>query len=98
MLTRFAPLLLAAVAFTAASTATGQTSSILTKQYEDGGVYEGTFKDGRQHGIGTYTLPSGYEYTGAWLDGEVEGQGIAKFEDGSVYEGTFSRGKPSGRG
>ena len=40
----------------------GQSTSIVTKQYDDGGVYEGTFRDGLQHGQGTYRLPNGYEY------------------------------------
>ena len=31
------------------------------KQYENGGVYEGTFKNGLQHGKGSYTLPNGFE-------------------------------------
>ena len=30
-----------------------------TKQYEDGGVYVGAFKNGKQHGQGSYTLPNG---------------------------------------
>ncbi len=68
------------------------------KQYDDGGVYEGTFKDGKQDGIGTYRLPNGYEYTGAWVDGEIRGQGVARFPNGSVYEGAFAKGKPEGFG
>ena len=38
-----------------------QSGEVVLKQYEDGGVYEGTFKDGKQDGIGTYRLPNGYE-------------------------------------
>ena len=37
---------------------------VQTKQYDDGGVYEGTFLDGKQHGTGIYRLPNGYEYNG----------------------------------
>ena len=47
-----------------------QAQAIETKQYEDGGVYEGQFLNGRQHGQGTYRLPNGYEYTGEWFEGE----------------------------
>ena len=75
-----------------------QSGEVQTKQYEDGGVYEGTFKDGLQHGTGTYTLPNGYEYTGDWFEGEIRGQGRAKFPNGSVYEGAFAKGKPHGQG
>jgi len=42
----------------------GYAQTVQTKQYDDGGVYEGTFLDGKQHGTGTYRLPNGYEYTG----------------------------------
>jgi hypothetical protein len=41
-----------------------QTSDIVIKQYDDGGIYEGTFRNGLQHGTGTYTLPNGYQYSG----------------------------------
>ena len=41
---------------------------VVTKQYDDGGIYEGTFKDGKQHGKGTYRLPNGYEYEGDWVE------------------------------
>jgi len=71
---------------------------IVTKQFDDGSIYEGTFRDGLQHGIGTYRLPNGYEYVGDWVDGEIKGQGIATFPNGSVYEGNFEKGKPEGNG
>ena len=32
------------------------------KQYETGGIYEGEFLDGKQHGKGKYSLPNGYKY------------------------------------
>ena len=71
-----------------------QTSDVQTKQFDNGGVYKGTFRGGLRHGQGTYTLPDGYEYTGAWVDGEIEGRGVARFPNGSIYEGEFARGKP----
>ena len=71
---------------------------VLTKQYDDGGIYEGTFREGKQHGQGTYRLPNGYEYTGEWVDGEIRGQGVARFPNGSIYEGAFAAGKPEGQG
>ncbi|MCB1408969.1 MAG: 2-isopropylmalate synthase, partial [Rhodobacteraceae bacterium] len=39
-------------------------SEVITRQYDDGGIYEGTFLDGLQHGQGTYRLPNGFEYSG----------------------------------
>ena len=71
---------------------------VVTKQYEDGGVYEGTFRNGRQHGQGSYTLPSGYRYEGDWVDGQIVGQGRATYPNGSTYEGHFDAGKPHGKG
>jgi len=69
-----------------------------TKQYEEGGIYEGMFKDGVRHGTGTYTLPDGFTYKGQWVNGEIQGQGIAKYPNGSLFEGQFSDGKPNGQG
>ena len=59
-----------------ASMVYGESETIVTKQYPDGGMYEGTFRDGLQHGKGTYRLPNGYEYVGDWVDGEIKGQGL----------------------
>ena len=39
--------------------AAAQDGTVQTKQYEDGGIYEGTFKDGLQQGNGNYTMPNG---------------------------------------
>ena len=75
-----------------------QDGEVITKQYDDGSVYEGTFKDGRQHGTGTYRLPSGFEYTGEWVEGEITGEGTARYPNGSVYVGTFLNGRPNGKG
>ena len=66
-----------------ATAAAAQT--VETKQYEDGGIYEGQFLNGRQHGQGTYRLPNGYEYVGEWFEGEIRGQGRATFPNGSIY-------------
>ena len=73
-------------------------AQVVTKQYDDGGVYEGTFRNGRQHGQGSYQLPNGYRYEGDWVKGEILGQGRATFPNGSVYEGQFAEGKPNGTG
>jgi hypothetical protein len=36
-----------------------QDGEVITKQYDDGSVYEGTFLNGRQHGTGTYKAALG---------------------------------------
>mgnify|MGYP003656000127 CR=1 FL=1 len=79
-MTRFATAAL--LAMTLAGAATAQT--VETKQYDDGGVYEGAFLNGKQHGTGTYTLPNGYSYTGNWVAGEISGTGSATFPNGSI--------------
>jgi hypothetical protein len=75
-----------------------QETRVDIQQYDNGGIYEGEFRNGVQHGTGTYRLPNGYEYTGEWVDGEIRGQGVARFPDGSVYEGQFAAGRPQGDG
>ena len=95
MLHRSLPLCLIALLATPLAAQDGQ---VLTKEYDDGGIYEGTFQGGLQHGTGTYKLPNGYEYSGEWVEGEIKGEGVARFPNGSVYEGNFAKGKPEGLG
>ena len=71
---------------------------VITKQYSDGSVYEGTFVNGQPDGTGTYRLTNGYEYTGDWKAGQIIGQGVAHYPNGSVYEGAFVDSKPQGKG
>ena len=85
-----------AVSLMFASASLAQDTAVITKQYEDGGIYEGTFKDGKQHGTGSYRLPNGYVYEGEWVEGEIRGIGRAVFTNGSIYDGEFQRGKPEG--
>ena len=56
--------------------------NIQLKQYESGGIYEGEFNEGKQHGKGKYSLPNGYVYEGEWLNGKIEGKGKAQYPDG----------------
>ena len=69
---------LALVLCLAALPALAQDGEVITKQYDDGSIYEGTFLTGRQHGTGTYRLPSGFEYSGDSVEGENIGQGTAR--------------------
>ena len=89
---------LACALATAWAAAAQDEGEIVTRQYSDGGIYEGTFKNGKQDGHGTYKLPNGYEYSGEWVDGKIEGQGTARLVNGSVYTGHFTDGKPDGKG
>jgi hypothetical protein len=38
-------------------------------------TYEGTYKDGRRHGVGKMTYPNGDTYQGEWVDGNPGGTG-----------------------
>ena len=87
-----------AAVFSAAFCSIAAAQEVISKQYDDGSIYEGTFKDGRQDGTGTYKLANGYEYTGEWVAGEIKGAGTARFPNGSVYVGLFVAGKPQGKG
>ena len=73
-------------------------NKVILKQYDDGSIYEGTFKNGVRHGLATYTSPNGFTYTGYWIDGEIEGRGKAKYPNGSIYSGQFFNGEPNGNG
>jgi len=66
--------LVLAIALGLAGVASAPNAQVLTTQDDIGGVYEGTFRGGLQHGTGSYRLPNGYEYTGDWVDGEIKGQ------------------------
>ena len=69
--------------------ATLVVGEVIVKQYETGGIYEGEFLNGKQHGQGIYRLPNGYIYEGSWVDGKIEGKGKAEYPDGAIYEGEF---------
>ena len=61
------------------------------KQYETGGIYDGEFLNGKQHGKGKYSLPNGYYYEGEWKEGRTgerrRGRGLRK-----ILEQTCRRG------
>ena len=71
---------------------------ILKKEYSNGDVYEGQFKDGKRTGQGTYTWLSGSVYEGQWKDNEQHGLGTKSWANGDVYEGQFKDGKKTGQG
>ncbi len=45
--------------------------------------YEGKFRKGMPHGLGTYTWSTGETFTGRFVEGEIDGEGIYTYsEDG----------------
>ena len=55
-------------------------------------VYEGAFRDGKEHGHGTYTFPSGGHFEGGWTRGMPHGWGVYTTESGDRYEGDWTNG------
>ena len=64
--------------------------------------YIGEWKDGWEHGQGTYTWASGKsagdKYVGEWKNGKSHGQGIYAWADGRKYVGRFKNGLMHGYG
>jgi len=54
-----------------------------------GDKYVGGFRDGRQHGQGTFTYRDGSSYTGEFKDGQYNGQGTFFLPNGSVRSQGF---------
>ena len=55
-------------------------------------VYEGEYRDGKEHGRGTFTWGDGGRYEGEWRDGKPNGRGTATFPNGNRYEGQWHDG------
>lgn len=62
--------------------------------------YEGESKDGMPHGQGTYTIDGAVWYTGAFVEGRMEGKGkmTDPWDAHSYYEGVFAGNVPEGQG
>ena len=48
--------------------------------YTNGAVYEGEYRNGRVHGKGRATFPSGDSYAGEWSEGAMSGTGVYEFK------------------
>jgi len=68
------------------------------KKYPNGDYYEGEWKKGAPHGIGTMKYVNGDVYIGNWELGEKNGHGIQKYINGDTYDGNWDKGVKSGRG
>lgn len=66
--------------------------------YEDGGLYEGSFMNGRPQGWGKYVWKTGSSYLGELSNGQKNGYGIYKYEDGSYFEGEWKNDQKEGVG
>jgi Ca2+-dependent lipid-binding protein len=61
-----------------------------------GTVYEGSWANGKKHGLGTHTFPSGARYDGAYRNDKMDGQGTYTFHDGEWYSGSWKDDKMHG--
>ena len=50
-------------------------------------MYIGKFKNGKEHGQGTFTSPNGRKYVGEWKEGEKHGQGTFTYSRGKYVGG-----------
>ena len=69
--------------------------------YDNGNAkHVGNFKDGVANGQGTTTFPNqpGVEYTGNYINNQLNGQGTLKNSDGTYYVGNFKNSLPDGNG
>lgn len=67
--------------------------------FPSGSTYVGGFKDGKLHGVGTYTyVPSGDVYEGQWKADLKHGQGTYSYANGDKYAGEWYMGKKHGKG
>lgn len=66
--------------------------------YDDGGIYDGNFKDGKRNGQGRFTYTNGDIYIGLWNQDERQGIGTIHFANGDIYEGEWSHNIRNGQG
>ena len=83
--------------------ATAWNNCVGTFVWASGSKYVGGYKDGKQHGQGTYTFGlnskwAGDKYVGEFKDGKQHGQGTYTWADGGKYVGEWKDGKRHGQG
>jgi hypothetical protein len=61
-------------------------------------LYEGEWKAGLMHGLGTLKQPNGDEYVGRFRAGRADGPGRHIDVTGEIYRGPFVAGRRHGRG
>ena len=66
--------------------------------FYNGDIYEGSFKDGLNHGKGKLKTRNKRSYEGDWKNDKPHGFGINTFPNGKIYTGNFFKGKPVGDG
>jgi len=68
------------------------------EEYPSGDAYEGAFKRGLRHGVGTYYCADGCRYEGEFLEGKMEGKGSYFYLQDERYEGEWHESQRHGYG
>lgn len=63
------------------------------RDYTNGDLYEGWFKDDKLTGRGTYITSTGHKYKGTFIDGKLNGWGLHYDKNYLVYCGYWKDGK-----
>ncbi len=61
------------------------------RTYDDGGHYEGYFKNGLREGQGTFTWKEGEKFVGQWVAGDYTGYGTYYYSDGTQKTGYWNK-------
>ncbi|GMH84322.1 hypothetical protein TrVE_jg5930 [Triparma verrucosa] len=67
-------------------------------KFNDGHIYEGTWKTGMMHGKGKYTFSDGVTYAGQFTYNSITGVGVYTWNDKSTYSGDVKDGLRHGKG
>lgn len=66
--------------------------------FENGDLYNGSWKKGIPNGYGVYEFVNGDVYKGNFTKGLMDGRGTYKYANGDKYIGEWKTGKMNGRG
>lgn len=73
---------------------TGEGSYIQEGQFE----YNGSFVNGKFHGMGSVRYANGMKYQGEWFEGNMQGNGTLTTTDGDTYIGELDENEFNGEG
>ena len=63
-----------------------------------GDVYQGEWKQGYRHGLGTYVFANGNRHIGEWINDKTFGPGTLIYANGQKYKGGLINFEKNGKG
>ena len=69
-----------------------------TVRFVGGAVYEGEWKEGKQHGNGKHVFATGDVYEGEWRADDRHGSGSCRYSNGNAYDGQWIEDRREGHG